>query len=92
MPHDSIETLVARAHAHKRWAKTPDRTAATAPARAAFLDRFEREVDPDGTLDPQTRAKLAESAKKAYFAQLAARSVRARRSKTAKTAGTRRGA
>lgn len=29
----------------------------TAPARAAFLDRFYREVDPDGTLPQRERAR-----------------------------------
>ena len=32
--------------------RTLDRTAATAPARAALRAKFAREVDPDGTLDP----------------------------------------
>ena len=32
----------------------------TAPARKAFLDRFEREVDPEGTLSPAERHKGAE--------------------------------
>ena len=56
--------------ARVRWSRTTDRRAATAPARAAFLARFEREVDPDGTLDPIVRATLAESAKKAYMLRL----------------------
>ena len=40
----------------------------------AFLDRFEREVDPDGTLDPAERAKRTEHARKAYFLSLALKS------------------
>lgn len=51
----------------------------TAPARAAFLSRFEREVDPDGTLDPAERARRASFAKRAYFVRLALRSAKARR-------------
>lgn len=39
----------------------------TAPARKAFMSRFEREVDPEGVLDPKERAKRAEHAKSAYF-------------------------
>jgi hypothetical protein len=31
----------------------------SAPGRAAFLARFEREVDPDGTLDPAERQRRA---------------------------------
>lgn len=42
----------------------------TGPARKAFLARFEREVDPDGVLDPDERARRAEYAKKAYFLRL----------------------
>lgn len=78
--HDPTErTLVAQVAAHSKWAKTADRAAATAPARQAYLERFERQVDPDGRLDPETRAQLAESAKKAYFARLALKSAKARR-------------
>jgi len=51
----------------------------TAPARKAFLDRFDRQVDPDGTLDPAVRAKRAEHARKAYFLALALKSAQARR-------------
>jgi hypothetical protein len=51
----------------------------TAPARKAFLDRFERQVDPDGSLDPAVRAKRAEHARKAYFLALALKSAKARR-------------
>lgn len=43
----------------------------TAPARAAFLARFEREVDPDGLLDPKERARRADLACKRYFQTMA---------------------
>jgi hypothetical protein len=64
---------------HAKWAKTEDRAAATAPARKAMLDKFEREVDPDGTLAPAERAKRAENARKAHFTRLALKSAQARR-------------
>ncbi len=67
--------------AYNRWAREPDRRAATAPARRAFQERFEREVDPTGELDPKERAKRAECARKAYYADLALRSVQARQRK-----------
>jgi hypothetical protein len=51
----------------------------TAPARRAFLDRFEREADPDGTLDPAERARRASHLKRAYFGRLALKSAQARR-------------
>lgn len=49
----------------------------TRPARAAFWSKFEREVDPDGVLDPAERARRAEMARKAYFARLALKSAQA---------------
>jgi hypothetical protein len=68
----------ARAAAYSQWAATDDWTARTAVARQAFMDRFEREVDPDGTLRPEERARRAESARRAYFTRLALRSAKAR--------------
>jgi hypothetical protein len=63
----------ARIASHTRWAHEGDRKAATAPARAAFLDRFERQVDPDGLLDPTERSIRAGHARSAYFTALAAK-------------------
>jgi hypothetical protein len=71
--------LAAQIAVHTSWANTVDRTARTAPATAASMSRFERQVDPDCVMDPQTRAKAAESARKAYFLGLAAKSAAARR-------------
>ncbi|MET7616698.1 hypothetical protein [Streptomyces sp. NPDC005408] len=65
------------------WSKTEDPSAHTAPARAAFNDRFEREVDPGATLTPTERARRAEYARKAYFSRLALASSRARAAKAA---------
>ena len=70
--------LRARMAAHHLHAGIPDAAAHTAPARAAFLARFEREVDPDGVLDPRERARRAEHARKAYFLRLALASAPAR--------------
>jgi hypothetical protein len=74
-------TLRARMAAHVMWAHTADRTKRTAPARKAAMDRFERAVDPDGVLDPDERARRADSARSAHFTQMAYRSVRARRAR-----------
>ena len=76
--------LRARMAAHRLHAGITDPAAHTAPARAAFLGRFEREVDPDGLLDRRERARRAEHARKAYFLRLALASAHAR--------GVRRGA
>lgn len=74
-------TLRARIAAHTRWSTEEDRVAATAAMRAGQRARFEREVDPDGTLDPAERARRAESAMHAYMARLALKSSRARSGK-----------
>ncbi len=44
-----------------------------------MLDRFEREVDPDGELTPAERTTRAEHARKAYFTRLSLKSAQARR-------------
>ena len=76
--------LRARMAAHLLHAQIPDEAEHTAPARAAFLSRFEREVDPEGVLDPEERARRAEHAKKAYFLRLALASRKARAKKRGK--------
>lgn len=70
--------LRAQVAAHSLHAKVADPAAHTAPARKAFLDRFEREVDPDGALAPAERARRAEHARKSYFLKLALASAKAR--------------
>ena len=76
---DSAASQRARIAAYTRWSRTPDAASATAPARRAFDLRFEREVDPDGSLSPEVRRTLAARARKAYFARLAYASAKARR-------------
>lgn len=75
-------SLRGRLAAHASWANTPDRSARTAAARQAALDRFADQVDPDGSLSPTERAQRAESARRAYFSGLALKSARARRRRT----------
>ena len=81
-PNDD-RVLRARIAAHVLHAQISDEAEHTAPARAAFLSRFEREIDPDGLLDPEERARRAEHAKKAYFLKLALAARKARASKRA---------
>jgi hypothetical protein len=78
-PTPAERSLQARSAAHRSWAATENPTARTAPGREAFLDRFEREADPTGTLDPQERERRAKHLRKAYFTKLAAKSARSRR-------------
>ena len=63
------------------WSRTVDRSARTRPAREKFLQRFEREVDPDGTLSADERRRRAEHAKRAYMLRLAKKAVISRRTK-----------
>lgn len=74
-------SLRARMAAYASWASTEDRTARTAPAVKASMDRFEKQVDPEGKLPPKERQKRAESARKAHFARMAYRSAQVRRGK-----------
>jgi hypothetical protein len=55
----------------------------TTNGRAAFLARFDREVDPKGLLEPDERRRRAEQARRAYFTRLALASAKARRAKRA---------
>jgi hypothetical protein len=71
-------SLRARIAANTQWANTSDRAARMAPARLAADRRFERQVDPDGVLPPEERARRAASARRAYMQSLALRSAQAR--------------
>jgi hypothetical protein len=51
------------------------------------MERFERQVDPNGTLPPEERQRRAESAMKAHMQALALKSSRSRaRGKTERAA------
>ena len=62
-----------------------DSKAHTEPARAAFLNRFEAEVDPEGSLPEAERLRRAECAKKAHFTRLAYRSAIVRSQRTGRS-------
>jgi hypothetical protein len=68
---DSTASQWGRVGAHISWANTEDRSARTAPARAALDAKFLAEADGD----PVRAAHL----RKAYFARLALKSAQARR-------------
>jgi len=75
-PDDRVLHARMAAHVlHSRY----DSKELTAPARRAFLERFEREVDPDGALPEAERRRRAGHARKAYFTRLALASSRARK-------------
>lgn len=75
--HDRV--LVARIAAVERWARTSDRTEATAPARRGLTAKFEREADPDGVLPPEERARRTDLLMRAHMLRMARRSAQARR-------------
>jgi len=75
----SERTLRSRHAAHTLHSRLTDPAAHTGPARRAFLDRFERQVDPQKALEPAERGRRAAHARKAYFTALALKSAKARR-------------
>jgi hypothetical protein len=79
-PTPGERNLWARAAAYRLHSLYDSRDL-TANARAAFQNRFERQVDPEGILPEAERKRRAECARKAYYAALAAKSVRARRAR-----------
>jgi len=60
----------------------------TGPATKAAMSRFEHEVDPDGILPPEERAKRAAHAKTLHYLQLGRKSGEARRKKAASRRST----
>jgi hypothetical protein len=54
----------------------------TRAARAAFLRRFEEEVDPERRLPEGERARRTEAARRLYFARLGLKSAQRRRGKS----------
>lgn len=71
-------SLRAQIAANSRWSKE-DPKEGTKPARAGYERRFEREVDPDGTLPEVERKRRAAAAMRAHMQRLALASSRARR-------------
>ncbi|MGH3464912.1 MAG: hypothetical protein ACRDP9_25885 [Kribbellaceae bacterium] len=76
-------TLRARIAANTRWAGDEDRKAHGDRAQRGLRARFEREVDPDGTLPEKERKRRAESLYKAHMARLALKSSKARAARKA---------
>ena len=61
--------------AYESWARTPDRSARTAPARRALEEKFLRENGGD--------PKRADAARKAYYLRLAQKSAKVRKARKA---------
>jgi hypothetical protein len=71
----TTRSAIGRIGAHTKWANTTDRTAATAPARAALEQKFLDQADGD----PLRAASL----RKAYYARLSLASAEVRRARKA---------
>lgn len=79
----------AKKAAAARWAATPDRSAVRAQLQAALWAKWERQVDPEGVLDPETRARLAKEAQHAHLAKARlARQVKIAQAKAAQAPET----
>jgi hypothetical protein len=68
---EAERALIARMAAHSSWANTQNRSARTAPARAALDAKFLKAADGDPI--------RAEHLRKAHFARLALKSIASRR-------------
>lgn len=69
-PDPEERSRIARQAALSRWSKE-DPTATAIRAQRGLLAKFEREVDPDGTLTPAERTIRAERARRAHMIKLA---------------------
>jgi len=78
---DSERSQRARIAGLARSAKAPSGTAISAPARAAFLQRFYDETDPE--LPEAERQRQAAAARKLHMTRLSRRAAAARRSASA---------
>ncbi len=80
-PYSSAEMALRGRIGAFRLHATHDPRETTANGRAAFLKRFEHQVDPDGVLPADERQRRAMYARKAHFARLALKSARSRRAR-----------
>lgn len=89
-PHDNepdrtqaSRVLAARIAAAERWGRCPDRSQATAPARAGLRAKFARQVDPNGRLEPDELERRVDSLMRAHMLRmsLAAKNARAAKRK-----------
>jgi hypothetical protein len=79
-PSAEERSLRARIAANVRWSREDPREGTTA-ARRGFIERFRREVDPDGVLTENERERRAHKAMTAHMQRLALASSRARRAR-----------
>lgn len=71
--------IVAQIAAAERWGRCPDRSAATAPARAGLRARFAREIDQDGILPPAELESRVDHLVRAHMLRMSLKAKAARR-------------
>lgn len=76
-PEDRV--LIAQIASAERWGREPDRTAATAPARAGLRAKYAREVDPDGTMDAAELERRVDLLIRAHMLRMSLAAKAARR-------------
>lgn len=80
MPLTSTERSIrAQMAAHARWAREPDRLAATAPGRRAAFEKLLDEVDPQRVLTEAERLKRVKNAQQAQMARVRLAASKSRR-------------
>ncbi|MCK9921228.1 hypothetical protein MXD61_04805 [Frankia sp. AgPm24] len=87
LPDPTTRRLVAQIGGNARVRQAVSPQEMTAPARAAFLARFEREVDPDGTLPPDERVTKARAALREQMARVSLARVQSSTRRRAEAAG-----
>lgn len=73
--------MVAQIAAAERWGRTPDRTAATAPARAGLRAKYAREIDPQSQLLENERERRVDSLMRAHMLRMSRAAKAARGAK-----------
>lgn len=71
MPAHTQPTIHSSPNGRSRAARSNQRSRAHEAARAAFLKRFEDQVDPDGKFPPDERRRRAQHALKSHMTSLA---------------------
>jgi hypothetical protein len=84
--HPDERVLVAKIAAAERWGRTRDRTAATAPARAGLRSKYQREVDPDGTLPTEEVTRRVDALMHAHMLRMSLKAAQGRRRAREQTA------
>lgn len=82
-----ISSNMASRAAHISWARTPNRSARTAPAREALIKKFQDQADPDGVMSEADRIVAGEHLRVAWYRGLSERARRAKLAKASEKAG-----